>query len=957
MNEGTALYLGGTAYAGTVLAKDMGEETGYSVIAAYDTSTSNVSIANLEGSADVLLRGHSAATTNFSIGDTSNFWGRIYLSADNKIANLNAEGTGLSNAVVDFTPVAYDSAFSNGATSASEARVTLTGDAHVGALDNGSEGKAAIVGNNHKLTIGRNDKETYSFTGSISGLSELVKVGSSRQEFERNNNPLVVSGGITIQGGVLAVYDATSAATTDKTLLDGTPRITLYEGAEFSLDRRNEDRGNDFMGTLKIASTPRTGDYAVLSTYEDMTNAESDIADERLQSLRITELTGVGSLVLHGQNTDARTETLFSFDVGDTFTGRLYMSSEGGAVKLGLGNALTRTWDGTVVDFRTVDSNDETPEACSKTLLLIGKTDLAGLHGGNENSYLEGDTGLLTLGDGSKNTYTYGGNSRLTNLSKVGENKQVFSRATEISSTTTVNKGTLEFTNGLNSRHVVVNDGRLVAKGDLQTATQDTAYNTQLGTITINGGELQVTGKLDAGTITQTDGKTTAGSLKVFALQQSGGNTTVHQNATITGSATIGTDASLSVGKNLDLRGNEGRTTQTTIQGNLKIAGHLNASEYAAVTLQGGTLSTKTADILTLNLYEGSTWNVSGLNTVENLTLTATTGTGTINLNGTGTAAGINLPDTITFNGYQLTDTGSPLFTVSGLKLNLGAIVTFNGLDLTEVNTLNYAGLGTGAYYTGAREIEITDGLGNMYAASVSDSNGLVQIKIDRTPFSAGNGDKMWVYSSAETGAPQLGLLGAEYNPETGTWDNPKEVLDKGYKMVQLQLTGGAELYVLSGEPNNERGILTSNIEILPGEGTTQIHAENTAGYQDFRGHLTGEGSLQLVAHNAEGATVFHFSNDAPKAEWFSGELNLVNTNGGAVQLTIGHGSHETEGVDTRWQNTVMNLTPTALDSIYDADTVAGKVNKEAKSPPQTRTAGRTLFILEIIECIIEKSC
>ncbi len=926
VNEGTALYLGGTAYAGTVMAKDMGEEGGYSVIAAYDTSTTTVSIANLEGSANVLLRGHSAATTNFSIGDTSNFKGRIYLSADNKIANLNAEGTGLSNAVVDFTPVAYDSAFSNSATSASEARLTLTGDAHVGALDNGSVGKATIVGNDHKLTIGRYANETYSFTGTISGLSELIKVGSSRQEFEQgNNNPLEVSGGITIRGGVLAVYDATSAATTDRTLLDGTPQITLYEGAEFSLDRRNEDRGNDFMGTLKIASTARTGDYAVLSTYEDMTNAESDIADERLQSLRITELTGVGGLILHGQNTDARTETLFSFDVGDTFTGRLYMSSEGGAVKLSLGNALTRTWDGTVVDFRTVNSSDETPEASSKTLLLIGKTDIAGLHGGNENSYLEGDTGLLTLGDDTKNSYTYGGNSRLTNLSKVGENRQVFSKATEISSTTTVNKGTLEFTNGLNSRHVVVNDGRLIARGDLQTATQDTAYNTQLGTITINGGELQVTGKLDAGTITQTDGKTTAGSLKVFALQQSGGNTTVRQDATITGSATIGTEATLTVGKNLDLRGNEGRTTQTTIQGNLKIAGYLDASEYAAVTLQGGTLSTKTADILTLNLYEGSTWNVTGLNTVENLTLTATTGTGTINLNGTGTAASINLPDTITFNGYQLTDTSSPLFTVSGLKLNLGASVTFNGLDLTEVNTLNYAGLGTGAYYTGEREIEITDGLGNMYAASVSDSNGLVQIKIDRTPFSAGNGDKMWVYSSAETGAPQLGMLGAEYNPETGTWDNPKEVLDKGYKMVQLQLTGGAELYVLSGEPDNERGILTSNIEILPGEGTTQIHAENTAGYHDFRGHLTGEGSLQLVAHNAEGATVFHFSNDAPKAEWFSGELNLVNTNGGAVQLTIGHGSHETEGVDTRWQNTVMNLTPTALDSIYDADTVAGK--------------------------------
>ena len=39
------------------------------------------------------------------------------------------------------------------------------------------------------------------------------------------------------------------------------------------------------------------------------------------------------------------------------------------------------------------------------------------------------------------------------------------------------------------------------------------------------------------------------------------------------------------------------------------------------------------------------------------------------------------------------------------------------------------------------------------------------------------------------------------------------------------------------------------------------------------------------------------------------------------------------------------------------ADTVMGKVNKETKSPPQTRAAGRTLFILEISECIIEKSC
>ena len=927
VDEGTALYLGGTAYAGLILAKDMGEDA-YSVIAAYDTGTTNVSIATLEGSGDVLLRGHSANTTNFSIGDATNHKGRIFLSADNRIANLNVAGTGLSNSIIDFTPVAYDSAFSNGATAASEIHLTLTSDGHVGALDNGTQGKATINGGGHTLTIGNNSDETFRFEGTFNNLTGLVKVGTNRQEFEQgNNNPLEVSGGITIRGGILAVHDSTTAATTDKTLLDGTPQINLYEGAEFVLDRRNEDRGNDFMGKLNIVSTTRGGDVAILSTYEDMTNPESDIADERLQSLRVTELTGSGSLLLHGVNTDSRTETLFSFDVGDNFTGRIYMTSAGGDVKLSLGNARTRTWDTTVVDFSNVSYQGNTTSPNRKTLLLIGATDLAGLTGGNESSYLEGDTGMLTLGNDSRNTYVYGGHSRLTSLTKIGTNTQAFSRATEISASTTVDEGLLEFRSGLNTRHITLNGGRLNVIGNLQTGTQDTAYNPQLGTITINAGKLQVSNQLHAGTLTQNAGETTARELQLFALQQRGGTVSVSQNATITGRASISEQASMMVRGNLDLQGSEGRTTDTIIQGTLSVSGHLDASDHAQVTLQGGTLHTKTADILTLNLFEGSSWTVSGANSVSNLTLTANTGTESITLIGSGKAAAINMPDTITFNGYNLVGSDTPIFTVSGLKLNLGASITFNNLDLTEVNTFNYAGLGTGASYTGERELEITDGLGNMYAATVSDTNGLVQITINRTPFDAGNGDKMWVYSSAETGAPQVGKLGADYDIASGSWINETEYLDKGYKMVQLQLTGSAELFVRSGDISNSLGVLTSNISVLPGEGTTRIHTENTAGYWDFRGHVTGEGNLQLVAHNSTGATVFDFTNSTPKPEWFSGELNLVNTNGGAVQLNVGHGATDAGTVDSRWKGTVINLTPTSMDSIYDADTEEGRAH------------------------------
>ena len=527
VDEGTALYLGGTAYAGLILAKDMGEDA-YSVIAAYDTGTTNVSIATLEGSGDVLLRGHSADPTNFSIGDATKHNGRIFLSADNRIANLNVAGTGLSNSIIDFTPVAYDSAFSNGATAASEIHLTLTSDGHVGALDNGTQGKATINGGEHTLTIGNYSDETFRFEGTFNNLTGLVKVGTNRQEFEQgNNNPLEVSGGITIRGGILAVHDSTTAATTDKTLLDGTPQINLYEGAEFVLDRRNEDRGNDFMGKLNIVSTTRGGDVAILSTYEDMTNPESDIADERLQSLRVTELTGSGSLLLHGVNTDSRTETLFSFDVGDNFTGRIYMTSAGGDVKLSLGNARTRTWDTTVVDFSNVTYRSSTATPSRKTLLLIGATDLAGLAGGNESSYLEGDTGMLTLGNDSRNTYVYGGHSRLTSLTKTGTNTQAFTRATEISASTTVDEGLLEFRSGLNTRHITLNGGRLNVIGNLQTGTQDTAYNPQLGTITINAGKLQVSNLLHAGTLTQNAGETTARELQLFALQQRGGTVSV----------------------------------------------------------------------------------------------------------------------------------------------------------------------------------------------------------------------------------------------------------------------------------------------------------------------------------------------------------------------------------------------------------------------------------------------
>ena len=321
VDEGNALYLGGSDYKGTVYTTD-GTSGDYAVIAAYDASTNDVHIAKLQGSGDVLLRGHSAET-DFTIDDTSKFDGRLHMSAASAAVNLNAAGTALQNAEIDFDPVSYKSAFTTGQTTANSTNLNLTADATVGALIGGGTG-ANVKGNNNKLSVGKDNDSTHSFGGTVSNLNTLEKIGSNTQNFTGNVtvDNVLVSNGTMGTSGTLTADNVTigSGATLSTGGTTNVGSLTLNGGATWTIT------GSESLDTLVLTN----GSGTIRGEGENVTwTAPSTINISRFRSdspwitLENLNFTFGSNLTLEGQELAAGTTIDFAtLSTGAGYTGQ-----------------------------------------------------------------------------------------------------------------------------------------------------------------------------------------------------------------------------------------------------------------------------------------------------------------------------------------------------------------------------------------------------------------------------------------------------------------------------------------------------------------------------------------------------------------------------------------------------------------------------------------------------------
>lgn len=190
LSEGESLYLGGTAYKGTVYVEGTTTSlTDYATIAAYSPSTTSVSLNKLTGSADVLFLGvATTGTTNFTVTDASGYSGTVYMSADTGAVQLNVKGESWANTVFDFKKDAAlsESAIQTNVKVPREQTLNLTADTSIKALTGGSA--TAYVNGAYQLTLGHNATQDYTYDGNLGRTISLVKEGVHKQSFSSDTN-------------------------------------------------------------------------------------------------------------------------------------------------------------------------------------------------------------------------------------------------------------------------------------------------------------------------------------------------------------------------------------------------------------------------------------------------------------------------------------------------------------------------------------------------------------------------------------------------------------------------------------------------------------------------------------------------------------------------------------------------------------------------------------------------
>lgn len=699
----------------------------------------------------------------------------------------------------------------------------------------------------------------------------------------------------------------------------------------------------------------------------------------------------------------AATKELASADLG--FHGELAMAGScASRVQLNISGAH---WQNAYVNLTLGSGSayDKQGTAVGTVLNILGDTQLLGLTGGNaEASTVTSNSGALsytlTLGDASGEDYTYDGSfngdyytsdsshyasTAPLNLTKIHDNTQVMTADATGSNSfnvVTVNGGQLEFSQSLQAASAVVNAGELSVGGYLHI-TETYSENEEL-CVSGAGSRISVAGDvyvaddasvLNGGTLTASN-LSIADTLTVNAGQATIADTVSAQSVRVYGGGSLVTHnlQDISNSQLIVEVGNNDKSAQA-LTSTLRVTGNLEA-DTLRLRSDGKLVTGESSNTISeSHLHGGAQWVLEGSdNYMTGLMKVEDVSSGTVNfMSGSGTAV-LTMPGTISFADAGWTDPTTAAFTLDGVTLDFSRGVTLTNLGFGFGNDSNTSFVlasitGTGGYNDGYLENTslgsvMVESNGTVYHANLTLDGSNLVVNLEHTlgndPFQVENGQVVYIEMKHDASSPALPYSAYTKAGYTGSWSGSSVDSDHLLQFSNVVLHGGGSLYL--GE--NAGGSAADRhfggrIQLDARDAAASLHGMiDEWGNWLLDGRLSGNGTLQLVAHHGIGtrgettqkvgnaatsekvittvtrqygvASTFTFTDAS--SQWMSGTLSLAanagtaDEPGGIVQLNIGNVNIAGKG-DNRWRNTVIDLTSSPY---IDPDSVVTSKDKSA---------------------------
>ena len=495
----------------------------------------------------------------------------------------------------------------------------------------------------------------------------------------------------------------------------------------------------------------------------------------------------------------------------------------------------------------------------------------------------------------------------------------------------------------------MVSGGRVVADGDIQV-------HYDMG---VMGGASVSADNVSVGNTLGVSGEgstlTVAQGLEALALRVELGGTLTTRDITVESNLEVGTADYYT----------EGAVRATLISTGDLVAGELR--------LRGDGKLVTGASSTTLNgahMHGGAVWEMAGKqNTLTGLLRLEDVGGsyGQVSFKGNAvegaSTAVLTLPGMISLADANWNNGKNALFALDNVLLDfrLGVTLSNTGMDFKEGQTLILASTTNGGGYVNTTDWVRVESHDSLYHGVLGyDNSGNVIITIEHklaNPYVMASGDMLYIEMYQDAHTPALPYKAhTSYNTTSKTWSgNPQDT--SLIKFSNLQISEGANLYLGEDLQKSADAVnpvdyradrhFGGNIEVSitsTANDAVLLHGEiGTWGNWYLDGHLSGKGELKLVAHNTNNdstmpanpassstststskselshtttthanASTFTFTNATNPEQWFTGKLTMANPHGGTVQLNIGN-VNIADGGDTRWKNTVIDLTSSSL--------------------------------------------
>lgn len=694
------------------------------------------------------------------------------------------------------------------------------------------------------------------------------------------------------------------------------------------------------------------------------------------------KLQGKGSITLMGDTADRTTIYAFKGNPGEEmgFSGIINMAgSRSSCVQM---NAAGSHWKYAAVDLTLGSGSayNNTGTAVGTILNIVGNAQFLGLQGGDaQKSTVTSNSGdlsyTLTLGDASGKAYTYSGSfhgdyytsgtahyasSAPLNLTKVHGNTQTMTAdatGNRAFNMVTVEDGTLEFTQSLQTAMAEASGGILRVGGNL-IITEAFAERDELSVS--NGGSVAVTGN-----ITVADDVSVAGGGSLSAA-----NLTVRDKMTVDGGHV--TINGSTTAQSLRVYGGGSLTTTDLLDASnhkliVEVGSQASAGNYTTSTLtvtgsleadalrlrsDGKLITGATSNTISeSHLHGGAEWVMEGSSNTMHGLMKVENAAGGIALSSNSGSAILTLPGTISFADANWTNRDEAVFTLDGVTLDFSRGVTLTNLgfafdESAANNTFVLATVtGKGGGFTADTPTVMVQSGDTVYHANLVQDGANIVVTLAHSlghdPYELADGQVVYIEMYEDASAPALPYKALTEAGYSGSWSGTSVESDHLLQFAKINLKGGGALYLGENAGDAAHRHFGGNLNLSAADKAASVHGQIGAwGNWLLDGSLSGEGTLQLVAHHGIGerdsvtlvtgnpasdaqvvtttthhygvASTFTFTDTS--AQWLNGTVQLAANAGtdktsaaGIVQLNIGNVNIGGKG-DTRWQNVLIDL-------------------------------------------------